>query len=686
MKCKTCGGEDIEVDETRGDAVCVACGTVCEESTIVSAIEFNETGGSASVIGQFVSDTSSKPYPGSMHASVRSRYGFMRNSRETTLAKGKASITEVASRLRLQNHYVESAHRLFAFAVQKNFVQGRKTMHVVAVCLYIKCREDKSPHMLIDFSDALSVNVFTLGSCFLKFCRLLNIETPLIDPSLYIHRFAGRMDLGSKTQLVAQAALRIVARMKRDWIQTGRRPSGICAAALLIAARTNGFPRTQAEIVKVMRVCGMTVRTRLEEFESTPAAQLTLGELREAEADPTTQPMLELEMDPPAFAKGRTTLWTQPPLALKGEAGEEAAAGGEGAIVTLKPPDPRPMRKKSTSSRRRERQRSDLYRDVEAGLAQDREEAEFELGLDQEGRSETKAPAPKATKNGTKADAKADAKADTTAEAGDCPAELDDGAASEGDPDALSSEDEEELVGFVLSSAEQQKKGAIWSEMNKEYLADKAVRVKRAAEDKARAGDANDPALGGKGGAKGGRGRGKRPYNKASVASSAESAFEHAAAAKKMSKKINYEAVQKIFGPAGDVITTETWQPAGGTANKRKRRGAAPAQTEKAKAKAWPNSPSTGSNPPTAAAAEKANEKAAEKAAGAAEATREAPDEMQEVEETFPATARQPKSVTGAKETAEAQAAPGDHVEEEEEEELVEEGQYEEEYQDEVDW
>jgi transcription factor IIIB subunit 2 len=44
-------------------------------------------------------------------------------------------------------------------------------MHVVAVCLYVKCREDKSPHMLIDFSDALSVNVFTLGACFLKFMQ-----------------------------------------------------------------------------------------------------------------------------------------------------------------------------------------------------------------------------------------------------------------------------------------------------------------------------------------------------------------------------------------------------------------------------------------------------------------------------------------------------------------------------------
>jgi hypothetical protein len=94
------------------------------------------------------------------------------------------------------------------------------------------------------------------------------------------------MDLGTKTQIVAQSALRIVARMKRDWIQTGRRPAGICAAALLIAARTSGFPRTQAEIVKIMRVCGMTVRTRLEEFESTPAAQLTMDELRRAEAEP----------------------------------------------------------------------------------------------------------------------------------------------------------------------------------------------------------------------------------------------------------------------------------------------------------------------------------------------------------------------------------------------------------------
>ena len=113
------------------------------------------------------------------------------------------------------------------------------------------------------------------------------------------------MELGNKTQLVAQAALRVVARMKRDWIQTGRRPAGICAAALLVRP-AHGFPRTQAEIVKVLRVCGMTVRTRLEEFEATPAAQLTMDELRRAEIAAEENGSNENdEQDPPSFSRGR---------------------------------------------------------------------------------------------------------------------------------------------------------------------------------------------------------------------------------------------------------------------------------------------------------------------------------------------------------------------------------------------
>ena len=61
-----------------------------------------------------------------------------------------------------------------------------------------------------------------------------------VDPSLYIHRFADRLDFGRQMHGVANTALRLVASMKRDWIQTGRRPSGICGAAIYIAAHIHG--------------------------------------------------------------------------------------------------------------------------------------------------------------------------------------------------------------------------------------------------------------------------------------------------------------------------------------------------------------------------------------------------------------------------------------------------------------
>ena len=32
--------------------------------------------------------------------------------------------------------------------------------------------------------------------------------------------------------------------MRKDWIEQGRRPSSLCGAAILIAARFHGFKRT----------------------------------------------------------------------------------------------------------------------------------------------------------------------------------------------------------------------------------------------------------------------------------------------------------------------------------------------------------------------------------------------------------------------------------------------------------
>lgn len=55
-KCKNCGSSDIEVDPSRGDAVCTNCGSVLEDNIIVAEVQFEENArGASSTVGQFVS-------------------------------------------------------------------------------------------------------------------------------------------------------------------------------------------------------------------------------------------------------------------------------------------------------------------------------------------------------------------------------------------------------------------------------------------------------------------------------------------------------------------------------------------------------------------------------------------------------------------------------------------------------
>ena len=57
-----------------------------------------------------------------------------------------------------------------------------------------------------------------------------------------MHRFAARLDFKERMWGVTQTALQLIKSMKRDWIQTGRRPAGVCGAALFIAAHVHGAP------------------------------------------------------------------------------------------------------------------------------------------------------------------------------------------------------------------------------------------------------------------------------------------------------------------------------------------------------------------------------------------------------------------------------------------------------------
>lgn len=78
--CKNCHSSDIDTDRARGITACQNCGTVLEESIIVSEVQIEEgSGGGMNVVGQFVgsNDTRAISINGLQHSFRESR---VRNS------------------------------------------------------------------------------------------------------------------------------------------------------------------------------------------------------------------------------------------------------------------------------------------------------------------------------------------------------------------------------------------------------------------------------------------------------------------------------------------------------------------------------------------------------------------------------------------------------------------------------
>ncbi|EFA86504.1 TATA box-binding protein-associated factor [Heterostelium album PN500] len=241
--CPDCGGTSFD-SSNDGSTVCVACGKVIDSANIVSEIQFSDSSG---VMGTFVSKSG---------GGSRSYRNLGRDSRELSIENARRRLHMIASQVNLKQHHIDMALRMYQLAIEHNFTKGRRTQNVAATCLYIVCRRESTPRI-----------------------------------------FANSLEFEEKTQEVAATALKLVARMKRDWMATGRRPSGICGASLFIAAKMHGFTRTVREIIQIVKIGETTLTKRLDEFKQTPASMMRISEFEAVE--------IEGECDPPSFTRNR---------------------------------------------------------------------------------------------------------------------------------------------------------------------------------------------------------------------------------------------------------------------------------------------------------------------------------------------------------------------------------------------
>ena len=158
VKCNKCGNSEVDKDESFGHVVCLTCGNVIEDSTIVNETAFGTAAdGSAELLGNYVAADA----VGQGNAEISRHLGY-RNHRLVVERKGFKEIERVCGQLGARS-CVEPAGQYFKRALQNRLTRGRKISYVIGACLYLSCRQQNLPYMLIDFADALDIDVFHLG-------------------------------------------------------------------------------------------------------------------------------------------------------------------------------------------------------------------------------------------------------------------------------------------------------------------------------------------------------------------------------------------------------------------------------------------------------------------------------------------------------------------------------------------
>ncbi|KAH6678781.1 RNA polymerase III transcription initiation factor B complex component [Plectosphaerella plurivora] len=289
------------------DGTCQTCGRVADDSNIVAEIQFGESSSGAAVVhGSYI---------GADQGGTRSlgpgfRRGGGSDQREKTLADARMTIQGIVAGLSLNKssapdqNIIDMSLQTFKLAAGLNFTQGRNLSVVCAVCVYTAFRtqtddpNEKPKVMLLDLADLVKVNVFKLGRAYKRLIERVHLpHVNAIFPEDIIFRFACKLEFGSQTEKVAEDAIRLIKSMRKDWIIIGRRPSGICGACLLMAARMNNFRRTVREVVYVVKVTSHTIQERMKEFNETAASKMSVDDF----LSPDFVESAVTSHDPPAF-------------------------------------------------------------------------------------------------------------------------------------------------------------------------------------------------------------------------------------------------------------------------------------------------------------------------------------------------------------------------------------------------
>ncbi len=191
------------------------------------------------------------------------------SSVERNLWEAKPKLKMLTSKLNIPEFIKETAWRIYLEVVKKKLTMGRSIDGFLAASLYVAIRVHNFP---IFFEEVKEVSItsrhtihHSLGIIIKNVLPDLKLKYKPITAEQLIFRFGNELKIPIKTQRNAFKLLSLAS--TKGLKRLGKDPKGLAASVLFIAAKNDGYHKTQAVICKTARITEVTLRTRIKEIK-----------------------------------------------------------------------------------------------------------------------------------------------------------------------------------------------------------------------------------------------------------------------------------------------------------------------------------------------------------------------------------------------------------------------------------
>ena len=280
MNCNYCNSKNLIFNYKLNSTLCENCGKIINENLFLNENNFTE-------LNKFSYNNNK------FNNFLLSNQIFNREK------KIKNLFLNIINILKLPNFLLEISMKYYKLCINKNFSKGIKSKILCCVILYSICRLNNINILLIEFSNIIKINLFKLGTIYIKFIKLFDLKIPLLDSSLILKKLISKFKNFNSNELqqINQIAFKILQCMKKNWLIEGRNPNGICAACIFISLKLNNFKTD--DVCKIINISKKTINLRINEFKQTKFALLSKDELLNINLDNYE------ENNPTSFIKNR---------------------------------------------------------------------------------------------------------------------------------------------------------------------------------------------------------------------------------------------------------------------------------------------------------------------------------------------------------------------------------------------